>query len=194
MKYTEANTRDLPSAQVLVQVRDAVESDMAALQEIYAHYVLHGLATFEEIPPSTEDFIGRRAAVLAAGLPYLVAQIDGRIAGYCYATPYRPRSAYRFSIEDSVYVAVGLEGRGVGSALLAALIGRCQQGPWRQMVAVIGHSGNAGSIALHRRLGFAEAGVLKSVGFKLGLWVDTVMMQRALGSGDSILPASGRGK
>lgn len=171
-----------------VIVRDATEADMAAVREIYAHYVLHGAATFEEIPPSTEELLSRRALVLALGLPYLVAELGGRVVGYSYATSYRSRSAYRHTIEDSVYVAQGLGGHGIGSALLAALIARCEAGPWRQMLAVIGDSGNAGSIALHASLDFQPAGTLVSVGFKLGRWVDTVLMQRPLGSGDTTFP------
>lgn len=171
-----------------VRVRDAQPSDMAAVQAIYAHHVLHGIATFEEIPPSVEEMQSRRAAVLAAGLPYLVAEIGGQVLGYAYGTAYRPRPAYRHTVEDSVYVAEGQGGRGIGAALLTALIARCEAGRWRQMVAVIGNSGNAGSIALHRRLGFREVGTLTSVGFKLGRWVDTVLMQRALGPGDGMPP------
>lgn len=167
-----------------VLVRDAQAADMAAVQAIYAHHVLYGLATFEEVPPRVEEMQTRRATVLAAGLPYIVAEIGGQILGYAYATAYRPRPAYRHTIEDSVYVAKGQGGRGIGAALLSTLIARCEAGPWRQMVAVIGNSGNAGSIALHRRLGFHEVGTLTAVGFKLGRWVDTVLMQRALGPGD----------
>ena len=170
-------------------VRDAGEADMAAVQGIYAHHVLRGLATFEEEPPSTEELVGRRAAVRALGLPYLVAEIDGRVVGYSYATHYRARPAYRFSIEDSVYVADGLGGRGIGLALLGELIARCEAGPWRQMIAIIGDSGNAGSIALHRRLGFQMVGTLTGAGFKLGRWVDTVLMQRALGPGAGAPPS-----
>jgi phosphinothricin acetyltransferase len=169
-------------------VRDATEQDMAAVQAIYAHHVLRGLATFEETPPSTEEFLERRASALAQGLPFLVAEAEGRIAGYTYAASYRPRPAYRYTIEDTVYVAPGLDGRGIGSALLPALIARCEAGLWRQMIAVIGDSGNAGSIALHRRFGFQPVGTLASVGLKLGRWVDTVLMQRALGCGDKTLP------
>ncbi|MBN8939408.1 MAG: GNAT family N-acetyltransferase [Rhizobiales bacterium] len=171
-----------------VVVRDATAADMAAVQEIYSHHVLHGLATFEESPPSVEEMLARRAAVLGAGLPYLAAEQGGRIVGYSYATAYRPRPAYRHAIEDSVYVADGLAGQGIGTHLLAGLIARCEAGPWRQMLAVIGDSGNQGSIALHRSLGFEPAGTLKSVGFKLGRWVDTVLMQRPLGDGAATLP------
>jgi phosphinothricin acetyltransferase len=170
-------------------IRNASEADMGTVQEIYAHHVLHGLATFEEVPPSTDELLSRRASVLTMGLPYLVAERDGQVIGYSYATGYRPRAAYRFCIEDSVYLADGLGGQGVGTALLGELIVLCEQGPWRQMLAVIGNSGNAGSIALHRRLGFRVIGTFESVGFKLGQWVDTVLMQRALGEGDRRPPA-----
>jgi len=171
-----------------VAVRDACEADMGPIQTIYSHHVLHGRATFEETPPSVSEMIARRAAVLNLGLPYLVAERAGAIVGYAYATTYRPRPAYRFSIEDSVYVADAERGRGIGLVLLGALIERCEAGPWRQMLAVIGDSGNTGSIALHRRLGFSHAGTLKSVGFKLGQWTDTVLMQRPLGRADSAPP------
>ncbi|CAN7208135.1 GNAT family N-acetyltransferase [Bosea sp. LjRoot9] len=174
-----------------ILVRDAVEADMAAVQAIYAHHVLHGLASFEETPPGIDELLARRAAVLELGLPYLVAELDGKVAGYCYATAYRPRAAYRHTIEDSVYVTEGLSGHGIGTALLAALIARCDAGPWRQMLANIGNSSNAGSIALHRRFGFEPAGTLRSVGFKLGQWVDTILMQRPLATGDSTLPPVG---
>ena len=171
-----------------VNVRDARDDDMEAVQAIYAHHVLTGLASFETTPPSTAELAVRRQAVLAAGLPYLVAESGGRILGYSYATAYRPRPAYRHTVEDSVYVADGNGGRGIGAALLAELILRCEAGRWRQMLAVIGNSGNEGSIALHRRLGFETVGTLKSVGFKFGRWVDTVLMQRSLGDGDRTLP------
>jgi phosphinothricin acetyltransferase len=177
-----------PTPNATLTVRDACESDIGAVQAIYAHHVRHGLASFEEVPPSRDELAHRRAAVLAAGLPYLVAELDGVVVGYSYATGYRSRAAYRHSIEDSVYVAHGLAQRGIGRALLRALIERCEHGPWRQMVAVIGDSGNAGSIALHRALGFETVGTLRAVGFKHGRWVDSVLMQRALGSGDTTLP------
>jgi L-amino acid N-acyltransferase YncA len=178
------------TAMTMASVRDANADDMETVQAIYAHYVLTGLATFEETPPTVAELKSRREAVLASGLPYLVAEIDGQVRGYCYATAYRPRPAYRHTIEDSVYVAQRFEGLGIGSALLSALIQRSEAGPWRQMIAVIGNSGNAGSIALHRRLGFTNAGTLLYVGFKLGQWVDTVLMQRPLGDGDQTPPAS----
>lgn len=171
-----------------ILVRDALDADMGAVTNIYGQHVLHGLASFEEAPPPLDEMQSRRAGVLKLGLPYLVAQLDGRIVGYSYATFYRTRPAYRYTVEDSVYVADGLHGRGIGTALLGELIARCERGPWRQMLAVIGDSGNTGSIALHRRLGFKPAGTLVSVGFKLGRWVDSVFMQRALGAGDSLQP------
>ncbi|KJC59110.1 GCN5 family acetyltransferase [Bradyrhizobium sp. LTSPM299] len=173
-----------------IVIRDATAAVMADVQRIYAHHVLTGLATFEEVPPTLGEMLGRRDAVLAAGLPYLVAEVDGRVAGYAYATAYRPRPAYRHTIEDSVYVSEALRGRRIGAALLQALIARAEAGPWRQMLAVIGNSGNAGSIALHRRMGFEPVGTLRSVGFKLGQWVDTVLMQRSLGPGDAALPSA----
>jgi L-amino acid N-acyltransferase YncA len=170
-------------------LREAVEADMVAVQVIYAHHVSYGLASFEEVPPSVEELIARRNAVVAAGLPYLIAERQGNIVGYSYATAYRARTAYRFTVEDSVYVAEGFAGQGIGTALLQALVSRCEAGSWRQMVAIIGDSANAASIGLHRRLGFRPVGTLYSVGFKYGRWVDSVIMQRALGAGDGALPA-----
>ena len=172
-----------------ILVRDATDLDMVRIQAIYAPYVLHGLATFEEIPPAVDEMVLRRASVLQVGLPYLAAEMDGQVVGYAYATVYRPRPAYRHTIEDSVYVAPGLVGRGIGAALLNELIVRCSAGSWRQMVAVIGDSSNHASIVLHRRAGFRLVGILESVGFKLGQWVDTVLMQRLLGDGDTTLPS-----
>jgi L-amino acid N-acyltransferase YncA len=171
-----------------IVVRDANESDLGAVQQIYAFHVLHGLATFEEIPPQRDELLLRRRMVLDAGLPYLVAAVEDQIVGYVYATPYRSRPAYRHTVEDSVYVANGFQGKGIGSALLSALITRCEAVDRRQMIAVIGDSGNVGSIALHQRLGFEHIGTLKVVGFKLGRWVDTVLMQKALGPGDRVPP------
>jgi L-amino acid N-acyltransferase YncA len=169
-------------------VRDATEHDMASVQAIYAEHVLHGLASFEETPPSLDEMLSRRASVLRLRLPYLVAELGGRVVGYSYASSYRPRPAYRYTVEDSVYIAPELGGRGLGTALLRSLIARCEAGPWRQMLAVIGDSGNEASIALHRRMGFQLTGTFKSVGFKLGRWVDSVLMQRSLGTGDRTRP------
>lgn len=173
-----------------VRVRDAETGDLPAVQAIYGHHVRHGLASFEEEPPSLDE-IGRRfAAVHAAGLPYLAAEApDGNVIGYAYAGQYRPRPGYRFSLEDSVYVAPGGEGRGVGRALLSELLARCTGLGYRQMVAIIGDSANLASIRLHESQGFAMMGTLRSIGFKHGRWVDSVLMQRALGEGDDTLPA-----
>ena len=168
--------------------RDSTDADLDEVRAIYSHHVLHGLASFEEIAPDLAELGSRRAAVLARGLPYLVAESDSRVVGYAYATPYRPRSAYRHSLEDSVYVRDGFAGRGIGAALLGELVERCSRGPWRQMIAVIGDSANEPSIALHRKLGFREAGTLDAVGFKFGRWVDSILMQRALGAGSRTLP------
>jgi L-amino acid N-acyltransferase YncA len=163
-----------------IRVRAAAEPDMAAVRNIYAHYVLHSLATFEETPPALEEMLARRRASVELGLPYLIAEAGGVTVGFAYAAAYRPRPAYRFTIEDSVYVADGRRGCRIGSALLGELIAACERGPWRQMLAVVGDSANAGSIALHRRFGFELMGTLRSVGFKFGRWVDTPMLQRAL--------------
>jgi len=174
-----------------LRIRDAGPPDVPAIQAIYAHHVMTGLASFEEEAPTVATMLARLEAAWAAGYPYLVAERDGAVLGYAYASAYRPRRAYRFTVEDSVYVRDGLAGQGIGSALLAALIARCEAGPWRQMIAVIGNSGNAGSIALHRRFGFTDVGVLRAVGFKHGQWVDTVLMQRPLGAGDGERPEDG---
>jgi L-amino acid N-acyltransferase YncA len=162
-------------------IRDAHSADAAQIAAIYAHHVLHGLASFEEVPPPESEIAARMRSVLDQGLPYLVMEAQGRVLGYCYATPYRTRSAYRHTLEDSVYVAAGLAGQGIGRALLQALLARCEAGPWRQMVAVIGDSANHPSIGLHQSLGFRVVGTLDAVGFKFGRWVDSVLMQRALG-------------
>ena len=161
---------------------------MGDVRDIYAHYVLHELATFEEAPPTLEEMLQRREKCLGAGLPYLVAETTEGALGYAYAARYHDRPAYRHTIEDSVYVADRARGQGVGAALLGELIARCERGPWRQMVAIVGDSANVGSIALHRRFGFKLMGTLRSVGFKLGRWVDTPILQRALGPGDGATP------
>jgi L-amino acid N-acyltransferase YncA len=163
---------------------------MAAVRDIYAHYVLHSLATFEETPPKLDEMLARRRASVELGLPYLVAEAEGETAGFAYAAAYRPRPAYRFTIEDSVYVADGRRGEGIGSALLGELIDACRGGPWRQMLAVVGDSANTGSIALHRRFGFELMGTLRLVGFKFGRWVDTPILQRPLGPGGEQVDAT----
>lgn len=180
---------NLDNASSAIVIRDAAERDFVAIQRIYAHYVLHALATFEETPPDTAELRNRHAAITHAGLPYLVAESAGEVVGYSYATAYRPRSGYRHTIEDSIYIDESWCGRGVGAKLLEALIQRCEAGPWRELVAVIGSSQNAGSIALHSRFGFEQVGVLRNVGFKLGCWVDSVLMQRSLGDDKPPMPA-----
>lgn len=171
-----------------MELREACEADLPAIQAIYAYHVFHGLASFEEVPPGVEEMRKRRAEVADRGLPYLVAHDASGILGFGYCNLFRTRSAYRHTIEDSIYVREGLQGHGVGRMLLAALIARGTALGYRQMVAVIGDSGNAPSIGLHASLGFTHAGTLRATGFKFGRWVDTVMMQRALGPGDSTLP------
>lgn len=166
----------------MIRIRPALPTDIPAITAIYAYHVLKGTATFETTPPDTAEMAQRREAILAAGLPYLVAEMDGAVAGYAYASPYRPRPAYRFTVEDSIYVDRLHVGKGIGRELLTGLIRECEQGPWRQMIAVIGDSANAASIHLHRQLGFVHTGVLKSVGWKFDRWIDTVLMQRPLGS------------
>ena len=161
-------------------IRDSIAVDVAQVQEIYAHHVLHGLASFEETPPDVAEIAKRRESVLALGLPYIVAEAEGKVLGYAYATLYRTRSAYRHTLEDSVYVREGLAGRGIGLALLTELIARCSNGPWRQMVAVIGDSANQGSIRVHETCGFRHTGVMKEVGLKFDRWLDVVIMQLEL--------------
>ncbi len=169
-------------------IRPVAAADLAAVADIYAHYVLHSISSFEELPPGVEAMAQRHAAVTGQGLPYLCAQIDGAVVGYAYAGPYGTRAAYRYTVEDSVYVAPGFQGRGVGKALLGAVIAHCEAMGLRQMLAVIGNSENAGSIALHAALGFSHAGMGKSVGWKKGRWVDIVWMQRALNDGGASAP------
>lgn len=173
-----------------VSLRPSEDRDLAAITAIYGHHVLHGVASFEEEPPGLDEMARRRREILARGLPYLVAEGSGRLLGYCYASLYRTRAAYRFTVEDSIYVDAAEIGRGVGRALLSALIERCAAQGYRQMVAVIGGSDQWPSIRLHAALGFARIGVLPAIGFKFGGWVDTVLMQRALGPGAEAPPGN----
>jgi len=165
-------------------LRDAEEHDLPAVQAIYAHHVETGLGSFEENPPGLSEMTRRFHAIRERGMPYLVAELEGGVRGYAYVATYRPRSAYRHTVENSIYVAPDWQGKGIAAALLSALIERCTRSGYRQMVAVIGDSGNRPSVALHERLGFRLVGTLKSVGRKHGRWVDTVLMQRTLGEGD----------
>ncbi len=172
-----------------IRVRGATPDDLVAIAAIYAHHVRHGLASFEETPPEPMEMERRFQAIVTRGLPYLVAeQDDGEVQGYAYAGPYRARPAYRYSVENSVYVAPGALGKGLGKALLEELIRRCTDLGYRQMVAIIGDSKNWSSIRLHETFGFRHAGALSAVGFKFGRWVDSVILQRALGDGESNLP------
>ena len=172
-------------------VRPATEVDADALAAIYGDAVLHGFGTFEEDPPSATEMDARRRAIADQGLPYLVAEIDGQVLGFAYAGPFRPRAAYRYTLEDSVYVSPQAQGKGVGRAVLAAVIEACEALGIRQLMAVIGDTGNAGSVGLHRALGFEQTGVGRSVGFKHGRWVDIVHMQKPLNGGDSLPPSGG---
>ena len=171
-----------------VSIRDATVDDLATIQTIYAYHVNHGLASFEETPPDIGEISHRRTVARDRDLPYLVAEMNGAVRGFAYASPFRARSAYRYTIEDSVYVAPDALGVGIGSALLSVLIERCTERGFRQMVAVIGDSANQASIGLHAKHGFVQTGLMPAVGFKLGRWVDSVRMQRPLGDGDKILP------
>lgn len=161
-------------------LRPATEADMAGVQRIYGEHVVHGLASFEEAVPTVDDMLARFRALTSQSFPYIVAERRGAVVGYAYAGHYRTRSAYRFTIENSVYVEREAAGEGIGRALLSSLIQECEKGPWRQMIAIIGNSGNGASIALHKSLGFRLVGTLRDVGFKHDQWVDTVLMQRAL--------------
>jgi len=172
-------------------IRAATPADLVAVTAIYDHAVRHGTASFELAPPDASEMARRRQALVDAGYPYLVAEIDGVIAGYAYAGPYRARPAYRWSVEDSIYVAPRMHRRGVGAALLGRLIADAEQSGFRQMIAVIGDSSQAPSIALHRAAGFRTVGTIENVGFKFGRWLDSVLMQRALGPGATKPPEGG---
>ncbi|TDQ84459.1 phosphinothricin acetyltransferase [Dongia mobilis] len=182
----------LASASPGLVLRPALAADLPAIQAIYAHHVLTGSASFEELPPDVAEMTRRWQAIQAAGLPYLVAEdqfgAGAGIAGYAYAGPYRPRAAYRFTVEDSIYLAPQAQGRGIGRALLARIIDDATALGLRQMIAVIGDSANQASVGLHRALGFDSVGTFRAVGFKFGRWVDSVLMQRALGAGATTQP------
>lgn len=169
-------------------IRTSTERDAQALADIYGHHVLHGFGTFEEVPPSPTEMLERRAAILAWDLPHLVAEAEGRVLGFAYAGLFRPRAAYRYTAEDSVYIAPDAISKGVGKAVLAAVIAACEARGLRQVMAVIGDSDNAASIGLHTSLGFEHAGICRSVGFKHGRWVDTVWMQKPLNGVDTREP------
>jgi phosphinothricin acetyltransferase len=170
------------------RVRDATAADLGAVQAIYAHHVAQGLASFELEPPDRAAMTARFEETRRLGMPYIVAELAGEVRGFAQAGPYRTRPAYRFAVENTVYVAPGFERRGLGRLLLGALIERCAALGYRRMVAVIGDSANRPSIRLHEELGFVRAGLIPSVGFKFGRWVDSVLLQRPLGEGDATLP------
>ena len=164
-------------------IRPSGADDVAALTSIYAWHVAHGTGTFEIEAPTQAEMTARREAVLGRGLPWLVAESEGVVQGYAYAGPFRPRPAYRFCLEDSIYVAPGAAGRGFGRLLLAELLARCESAGARQMLAVIGDSANAASIGLHRALGFEHVGTMNAAGWTFERWLDVVVMQRGLGAG-----------
>lgn len=184
MSATAADTR------AGLRIRLAAPADLVRVCEIYRHHVLTGTATFEIVPVTPEEMRARHAAVVERGYPWLVASLDETVVGYAYATVFRPRPAYAWTVEDSIYLDPAATGRGLGRALLTRLIADCESIGLRQMIAVIGDSANTPSIALHRALGFADAGVQRAVGLKFGRWLDTVTLQRALGRGGADIPQS----
>ncbi len=169
-------------------IRPSCDEDIPAITAIYAHHVLHGTGTFEMDPPSEADMAARRADVLGRGLPWLVAENAGQLAGFAYCNWFKPRPAYRFSAEDSIYLAPHAKGQGLGRALLAELAVQSERVGVRKLIAVIGDSANTGSIGVHRSVGFTHVGVLQSCGWKFGKWLDVVMMEKSLGLGDTTSP------
>jgi L-amino acid N-acyltransferase YncA len=176
------------------EIRSATEADLPFVTEIYTHAVLHGTATFELIPPDLAEMTRRFRTLMDGGFPYLVASLDGRVVGYAYAGPYRPRPAYRFTVENSVYLDPSTHRRGIGLRLMQRLIAECEARGYRQMIAVIGDSANAGSVGVHTKTGFTMIGTHPDVGLKFGRWLDTVMMQRALGEGAATVPMDNAGQ
>ena len=169
-------------------IRPSQDADLPAITAIYGHHVLHGTGTFETTPPTEAEMAARRADVLAKGLPYLVAEQDGRVLGFAYCQWFKPRPAYRFSAEDSIYLHPEAAGKGLGKALLGALAAQAEAAGIRKLIAVIGDSANAGSIGVHQALGFTHAGSFRSCGWKFGRWLDIVLMEKALGAGDTTPP------
>jgi phosphinothricin acetyltransferase len=172
----------------LLEIRPTVPADLPSITEIYEHAVRFGTATFELAPPDLAEMTRRFATLIDGGFPYLVAALGGRVVGYAYVGPYRPRPAYRFTVENSVYLRPAIHRRGIGLQLLQRLITECEARGFRQMIAVIGDSANAASVGVHSRCGFQMIGTHPDVGFKFGRWLDTVMMQRALGEGATTVP------
>jgi L-amino acid N-acyltransferase YncA len=172
-----------------LEIRPAAEADLPFVTDIYAHAVRFGTATFELLPPDLAEMTRRFRALIEGGFPYFVATLDGRVVGYAYAGAYRPRPAYRFTVENSVYLEPAIHRRGIGLQLMRHLIEACEARGYRQMIAVIGDSANAGSIGVHAKCGFQMIGTHPDVGLKFGRWLDTVMMQRPLGEGATTVPA-----
>jgi phosphinothricin acetyltransferase len=173
-----------------LEIRPATEADLPSVTRIYEHAVRHGTATFELVPPDLAEMTRRFDALMDGGFPYLAALLEGSVVGYAYAGPYRPRPAYRFTVENSVYLEPAIHRRGIGLQLLQHLITECETRGFRQMIAVIGDSANAGSIGVHARCGFQMIGTHPSVGLKFGRWLDTVMMQLPLGEGATTVPTA----
>ncbi|MCW5653744.1 GNAT family N-acetyltransferase [Hydrogenophaga sp.] len=169
-------------------IRPSRDEDLDAIARIYSHHVLHGTGTFETSPPTVTEMATRRADVLGKGLPWLVAEEDGKVLGYAYGNWFKPRPAYRFSVEDSIYLDPEAHRQGLGRALLAELLAALERAGTRKVMAVIGDSANAGSIGVHRALGFEMVGVVQSCGWKFGRWLDIVLMQKSLGAGDTLPP------
>jgi L-amino acid N-acyltransferase YncA len=172
-------------------IRPSTEHDLDAITRIYSHHVLHGTGTFETTPPAAADMAARRADVLSKGLPWLVLEEEGQVLGYAYGNWFKPRPAYRFSVEDSIYLAPEAAGKGLGRALLAEMLAALERAGIRKVMAVIGDSANAGSIGVHSALGFERVGIVPSCGWKFGRWLDIVLMQKSLGAGDTTPPIDG---
>jgi phosphinothricin acetyltransferase len=170
------------------KIRPAIDADIGAITTIYAHHVLHGTGTFETTPPNEEDMAGRRRDVLAKGLPYLVVEDASGVLGFAYCNWFKPRPAYRFSAEDSIYLAPDAQGLGLGRLLLTELMTQAERAGVRKLIAVIGDSANDGSIGLHKACGFTHVGILSACGWKFDRWLDVVMMERSIGLGNATVP------
>lgn len=171
-----------------ITIRTSRDEDVAAITAIYAHHVMHGTGTFETEPPSSADMATRRADVLAKNLPYLVAELGGQVLGFAYCNWFKPRPAYRFSAEDSIYVSDEARGKGLGAQLLAALEQAAEAAGVRKLIAVIGDSANVGSVGVHRKQGFSHVGTIKDCGWKFGEWRDIVLMEKVIGAGSTTRP------
>jgi len=177
-----------PASERRIHIRDSCDDDVQVIASIYAHYVLHGTASFETEAPSVEEIKRRRNELVRRDYPYIVAEDSSGVVGYAYAGPYRPRPAYRDTVENSIYLRHDTIGRGIGRLLLNALIEMCERRDYRQLIAVVGDSANTASVHLHERAGFRSVGTLRSVGFKHGRWLDMVLLQRPLAASDSVPP------